>query len=66
MTYFWIIVTLIVLVLVASGNLNYQNFQGGFEKENPIDILKRRFAQGEIDEQEYEERKAVLEDQKFV
>jgi putative membrane protein len=66
MTYFWIIFSLIALVVVASGNLNYQIFPGDFEKEDPIDILKRRFAIGEIDEQEYEERKAVLEDQRFV
>lgn len=30
-------------------------------KENPLDILQKRFAKGEITEEEYSERKKVLE-----
>jgi len=30
-------------------------------KESPLDILKRRFAAGEITKEEYEERKKILE-----
>lgn len=30
-------------------------------QEKPIDILKRRLAKGEINEQEYKEKKAILE-----
>lgn len=33
-----------------------------FEKESPLDILKRRYANGEIATAEYEERKKALED----
>jgi len=30
-------------------------------RENPLDILKRRFASGEITKEEYEEQKKILE-----
>lgn len=36
-----------------------------YKKDTPIDILKRRFAKGEITEEEYEERKAVLEEEEY-
>ena len=36
------------------------------KKENPaIQILKERFAKGEISEEEYEEKRSILEDDEF-
>ena len=32
------------------------------QQESPMDILKRRYASGEISKEEYEERKKVLEE----
>ena len=34
------------------------------KKESPLDILKKRYAAGEINTQEFEERKKVLENGK--
>lgn len=31
------------------------------EKENPLDILKKRYAKGELTTEEYEERKKIIE-----
>jgi len=31
------------------------------EKESPLDILKRRYANGEVSTSEYEERKKILD-----
>jgi putative membrane protein len=30
-------------------------------REDPLDILKKRYASGEIDQHEYEQRKSVIE-----
>lgn len=57
---FWIL--LIVLVAYAvkagigSGSRDYNQ-----EDESPQEILKKRYARGEINEQEYERRKNELE-----
>jgi len=66
MMYFWII-----FLVIAIGALWYLGkeklgFPLGPKKDDPLDILKRRFANGEIDEEEYEERKAVLEEDEYL
>tara|TARA_R110002072_G_scaffold116140_1_gene246516 strand:- start:1039 stop:1260 length:222 start_codon:yes stop_codon:yes gene_type:complete len=34
------------------------------KKDSPLDILKKRFASGEINKEEYEEKKKILESDK--
>lgn len=65
--YFWIILVAIAIMVIWNFNNNNNKILAwGFEKEDPVDILKRRFAMGEIDEEEYEERKAVLEEDEYL
>ena len=62
MMFTWIII--LGVIVLAAVFLGKGRFTTAKKKEDPaIDILKRRFANGEIDEDEYEERKAVLEDE---
>jgi putative membrane protein len=54
----WIV--LIVWIFLTPYNIPYQRTK----KENPIDILKKRFAKGEITKEEFEESKKILESDK--
>lgn len=36
----------------------------GGQRDNPLDILKRRFANGEISKEEYAEKRRILEEGK--
>ncbi len=63
MIIFWggIILAIVLLVrwLGAGGS---PNSSGNSARMTPLDILKERYAKGEIDKKEYDERKKVLTD----
>lgn len=47
-----------ILLIIAIGAVIYIVFQkGGFKQETPLDILKRRYANGEITKEEFENMK---------
>ena len=57
----WIVwVVLLVWIFFTPYNIPYQRTK----KEDPLDILKKRFAKGEITKEEFEESKKVLESDK--
>lgn len=60
MMFFWgfIIIVLVVIAVRALMNAN-QNKQ---HNETPMEILKRRYANGEIDEEEFHRRKQELQE----
>ncbi|NNE77629.1 MAG: SHOCT domain-containing protein [Pricia sp.] len=62
MHFIWWIVWLILLVWIffVPYDIPYRKN----ENENPNDILKKRFAKGEITKEEYEESKKILESDK--
>ena len=66
MMYFWIILISTFFIAAALFVLRILDIPAGRKKEDPLDILKRRFANGEIDEIEFEERKAVLEEDEYL
>ena len=55
---FWIV---LVVALVTWGRGSGGGGRERAPRETPHEILRRRFAHGEIDAQEYENRKAVLD-----
>ena len=59
---FWILlIALIIWVVVQLSNRNQSNQSTNIEeKENPLDILKRRYAKGEITREEFERMKNDL------
>ncbi len=59
---FWIflIVILVWVVKVVSGSSSNTSGDNSSD-ESPLEILKKRYARGEIDEQEYERKRRELE-----
>jgi len=55
--FWWLFLIFIILWIFAKSKNNY-----GMQapKETPLEILKRRFANGEISKEEFEEKKKIL------
>ena len=63
MWFFWILFWILVIagvVLIVNGLI--QRDRGGrTNEESPLDILKKRYAKGEIDQEQFERMKRELE-----
>jgi putative membrane protein len=60
--FFWIvIIVLVIWVLVRGSNRNHLNNSNSQVKETPLDIIKRRYALGEINKEEFEKMRKDLE-----
>jgi len=58
MMIFWLILIIAGIAVVIRALMKTNNQQD--TSETPMDILKRRYASGEIDKEEFEERKKEL------
>lgn len=60
MGWWWIIglflLVLVIWLIIRTANRNPQSSKS----ESPLDILKSRYARGEIDKEEYEKKKSEL------
>jgi len=56
---FWILI--IAGIFFVFQNMAKGSSGGSPDKETPMDILKKRYARGEIDEEEFERRRNELE-----
>lgn len=56
---FWILI-IIVLVVVIKMVIGNSTGSSAPQNESPLDILKRRYALGEIDEEEFEKKHREL------
>ena len=52
-----IILVIIIWLVIKSFNTNKYTTPPRFNKKTPLDILKERYARGEIDKEEFDERK---------
>lgn len=57
MMIFWALLLIVLIVILIKAVLNSRSQNTG---ETPMDILKRRYANGEIDKEEFEEKKKEL------
>lgn len=53
---------LLVLWLVRALFPDFANDDGTADSDGPMNVLRERFARGEIDRDEFEERRAVLQE----
>ncbi len=60
----WILLIVIVVVVIAVIKMAAGNSSGKTSQpeDTPLEILKKRYARGEIDEQEFNQRRKKLED----
>lgn len=58
---FWILLIAGIFFLIQN-MMKGNSDNSSSDKETPLDILKKRYARGEIEEEEYERRRKELED----
>jgi len=61
MWFFWIILFVVLVWIVKSVTDYNAGNKSISDDDSPLDILKKRYARGEIDEQEYIRRRKELE-----
>ena len=59
MPFFWIFIVIMAIILFKMFSSKSNDNQD--IKESPVDILKRRYASGEIDKSEYQKMKKDIE-----
>ena len=60
---FWLILLILVLLVIraAVGSISTSSGTSQSTGDSPLEILKKRYARGEIDEQEFKRRRRELE-----
>jgi putative membrane protein len=57
---FWVVVVVLAVWLIRSLAANAARPAPGAQLETPLEVLKRRYAAGEIDRAEYEQKRSDL------
>ncbi len=62
MGFMWVIWIgiIVAIVLLGKGYFNPGKRESGSTGESPVDVLKKRYARGEISKEEFEEKKSDI------
>ena len=60
MWFFWIILIVLVAWAVSAGTRGDSGANGSESDKSPLEILQQRYARGEIDQQEYQQKRKDL------
>jgi len=58
---FWILLIVVIVLLVAGSGVGRGSQRDRGEEKTPLDILKERYARGEIDDEEFERKRRELQ-----
>ena len=58
---FWILLIVVIVWVIKAATDSGTGNNNSHSEESPLEILKKRYARGEIDEAEYERRRKELE-----
>lgn len=61
MWWVWILIIAVIVILIKTMTDSTSRNMQSHDNETPLSILKKRFARGEIDEDEFNRRKKELE-----
>lgn len=66
MMFLWtlLLIPVILVIWYFTSQRNVEDWKIG-KKETPMDILKRKYAEGKLSKEEYEERKQTLEEERL-
>ena len=60
MMFIWWFLIIALVIVAVRAVMNFGHSNQNQPKETPMEILKRRYAEGEIDEEEFQRRKQKL------
>jgi putative membrane protein len=60
----WILLIVGIVLLLLRGRRGWDSPEPGHDRDTAVDVLERRFAEGEISLEQYRERRAVLEERR--
>jgi putative membrane protein len=59
--FFWVIVIIAVVIMLLRHSTRFHGYRSEWHTQTALDVLKKRYASGEIDKKEYDEKRKDIE-----